>query len=677
MKTFCTFIFFYCLLFLGLIPNSIAQNNFPHPEITLGARSDEIFVTIRNPAQACGLKVSFPDGRVERKLLKPGEVWRISHSFNTRISRNSGTSFHILEFSGEDMGGRLFGDDACPYDDKVVVISADGKIYPVAMGVAWDWIAPEYLRRQGKPFAKQPPAAPEGGLFHDFIVFGSSRSNKGAGKGINFVQALDGRLKVANPDDLKRHKPSVCILKIDEMFDPTAWSHLAAAVRIESEKLLSALADGLPIQLTALSDCSKYSDYPFPVILGDPDLIAIQRAAIPYYYFSSNAVFATYRVVGEIPQGQIFSSQASARRIAENDQQKAAQATFDFERLVASGSREKVASLDFDRPPRVGPRRFCTIRYDEDRLSALAGFAHRDGTTPPSKRRTSEGDRPLSGGERVFERVFADVDAIYSAEQLGRNPCETYVDYPSNIGLLAKALESSKIKFAIGELAETGLMREIYAKQQGFASYPELLNGREMQFDGQQMRRLASFGVLNKSMYDRTVAESRETGYGAGSDIKSVLLYLQDKADAARKPGGTAIAAREDREKAERERALAARRALEERAREFPFYAVLTCGFEGRHINILACFTSETGRLDTDIKLRNGSAISILKPYDMHRAGRERPDGFYIELKNVFDITAQNASSDLVLGLSIVDRMSDKVLFQSKAGRFGVVSARN
>tara|TARA_Y100000589_G_scaffold312797_1_gene333501 strand:+ start:1366 stop:1734 length:369 start_codon:yes stop_codon:yes gene_type:complete len=100
------------------------------------------------------------------------------------------------------------------------------------------------------------------------------------------------------------------------------------------------------------------------------------------------------------------------------------------------------------------------------------------------------------------------------------------------------------------------------------------------------------------------------------------------------------------------------------------FTALLSCGFNGSHINIAACFT------DTDLKLTNNGQAGIYKIYNIGQLGTEYRDGLHIELSQSFKITAQNSNDTLVLGLVIKDGNGNTV-YQDAVGRFGVIKVGN
>ncbi|NBX08041.1 MAG: hypothetical protein EBR12_08295 [Proteobacteria bacterium] len=92
------------------------------------------------------------------------------------------------------------------------------------------------------------------------------------------------------------------------------------------------------------------------------------------------------------------------------------------------------------------------------------------------------------------------------------------------------------------------------------------------------------------------------------------------------------------------------------------YTAILSCGFNGSHINITACF------LDTDLKLTNNGQTAIYKAYNIGQVGNEYSDGFRL--------TAQNSQDNLVLGI-VIKNSNGQVVYQDVVGRFGVIKVGN
>ena len=100
------------------------------------------------------------------------------------------------------------------------------------------------------------------------------------------------------------------------------------------------------------------------------------------------------------------------------------------------------------------------------------------------------------------------------------------------------------------------------------------------------------------------------------------------------------------------------------------YKAVLSCGMNNEHINILACFES------TELKLTNYGSTNVYKIYNIHQAGNQYRDGLHIRLSDSFKITAQNSHQNLVLSIQITDE-NGKKLYQDAVGKFGVIKVGN
>lgn len=126
--------------------------------------------------------------------------------------------------------------------------------------------------------------------------------------------------------------------------------------------------------------------------------------------------------------------------------------------------------------------------------------------------------------------------------------------------------------------------------------------------------------------------------------------------------------------KAEEERKQAEDAERARIAKDYPYYALITCEFSGNHTNVLACFS---GKPDTEIELRNGQKYGLYKVYQFSSIGRDTQDGFVIDLSPSFALKAQNSHSTLILGVQIIDRKTGSVRFQKKVSKYGVISVGN
>ena len=128
------------------------------------------------------------------------------------------------------------------------------------------------------------------------------------------------------------------------------------------------------------------------------------------------------------------------------------------------------------------------------------------------------------------------------------------------------------------------------------------------------------------------------------------------------------------RKKQAAEKKRKAQLAAEKLAKEYPYYVVVSCGFNGNHMNILACFAGNVG---TEIELANGRDYGLYQAYQISQLGTEYRDGLHINLRSTFDFKAQNSADGLILGAKVFSRAGGDVLFQKQVSRFGVIRVSN
>jgi hypothetical protein len=135
---------------------------------------------------------------------------------------------------------------------------------------------------------------------------------------------------------------------------------------------------------------------------------------------------------------------------------------------------------------------------------------------------------------------------------------------------------------------------------------------------------------------------------------------------------------REAKKKAINEKSLAdARRAQAEKerleyAKEFPFYAVVTCG-GGGSFHAAICFS---GRTETELELRNGSFYKMYTSMDIWQM-RQSAAGLSFDLRNKFELKMQNSDDSLILNLKVYNRATNQIVFEKSAARFGVIRVSN
>jgi hypothetical protein len=104
------------------------------------------------------------------------------------------------------------------------------------------------------------------------------------------------------------------------------------------------------------------------------------------------------------------------------------------------------------------------------------------------------------------------------------------------------------------------------------------------------------------------------------------------------------------------------------------FTAVISCGFNGSHINIAACFVDKSN--GTDLKVTKNGSTKLYKAWELGNAGSEQGDGLHIDLPKSFSIKAQNAHKTLTLGIVITDTAGNEV-YSDAVGKWGVINVGN
>jgi hypothetical protein len=140
--------------------------------------------------------------------------------------------------------------------------------------------------------------------------------------------------------------------------------------------------------------------------------------------------------------------------------------------------------------------------------------------------------------------------------------------------------------------------------------------------------------------------------------------------------GKRALAEAEIKQKQQQEERVKAEAAEKNKiAKEFPYFAVISCGTGLRHLNTMACFSSNL----TSLEIKNGGEYGLYKIMQIANRmipnSKEQNEGLIINLRSSYEIKVQNGSDSdsLILGVKIFQRSSNKLLFQKQVDRFGVI----
>lgn len=130
------------------------------------------------------------------------------------------------------------------------------------------------------------------------------------------------------------------------------------------------------------------------------------------------------------------------------------------------------------------------------------------------------------------------------------------------------------------------------------------------------------------------------------------------------------------RDRAQQEKAAADARRLQ-LSKDFPFYAVISCGYkfgEG-NLGLFICFNDDG--LDTTLEIRNGNEYRMYSFMDMTTIETGANLTWRINLRNNFDIKMQNAHKNTILNLKIYNTADRNLVYEKSATKFGVIRISN
>lgn len=271
-------------------------------------------------------------------------------------------------------------------------------------------------------------------------------------------------------------------------------------------------------------------------------------------------------------------------------------------------------------------------------------------------------------------------------------------------GQLVLALE----KFGVKDLASynAAIQRMSTIKYSTDPNRTSVIHFLEDEQSGKAL--LEKFGIKDLDGFKVAIQRMNKIKYSSDDSFPTLALFLQDEQDAKNSKKSPLIvkAEREKKQlaeqkaqelaikKAEQERALAIQKAEQEKimaqqraqeaerqkrlayARENPFEAILSCEIDGRSDMLIICF-SDSGRMDTELKIDNGSESDVYKYYELDKLGRQQQDGLHLILKNRFQIIARNASDFAKLRLKIIDNASGQLIKNMSVGHRGVINIGN
>lgn len=301
-----------------------------------------------------------------------------------------------------------------------------------------------------------------------------------------------------------------------------------------------------------------------------------------------------------------------------------------------------------------GAARSCTLRLADPRKAEIQTAYRSAGDF--------SGFAGLAPG-KDFDEAFENADALFAAIQTGR--CQAVVTDGATAAVLANAMTREGLAHDVFEVRTADQVIDGLWARAGYPSRAAFVFSRSVSpvLDADDVKALNALGVADAPGYEGALRRMDAAGYAPVRNTAWLIAFLEDEKTGAAS-GRSALAVRQQRQSAERARSEAARRA---ELAEFPYVAYISCGMNGGHIAIAACFG------DTDLEVRNGSAYGLYKIYSLEEAGVETNRGLMIKLRRSFTIQAQNSDDTLVLGVEVQDAATRRVLFRQQAGQFRTI----
>lgn len=126
---------------------------------------------------------------------------------------------------------------------------------------------------------------------------------------------------------------------------------------------------------------------------------------------------------------------------------------------------------------------------------------------------------------------------------------------------------------------------------------------------------------------------------------------------------------------AQRQEALRIAKEKANYAKDFPYYAIIDCTYGKQATPLLSCLSGSRSK----IELRNGSQYGLYMPHEFQSIGvvGQYGSSLTINLRSKFSLVAENTAKYESLGVKIIDRKSDKVLWEKKVSQYDSIRVSN
>lgn len=248
--------------------------------------------------------------------------------------------------------------------------------------------------------------------------------------------------------------------------------------------------------------------------------------------------------------------------------------------------------------------------------------------------------------------------------------CGLIIDTPQKIITFYEDLKIDRqFEIELGQVISVKEAKNRVAKFSGYDSVEEydLVNFiKKGATSRHEISILREYGVSNIESFVSATKRMNSTGYDLDVEpsANSLIAFLTDEAN-SKKTGKTVksiVAERLEEQKKQEDL----------HAKNFPYVAIFTCGND-RHVNILACLTGNKHTGDGELSLNLDGQRQVLPFHKVRSVGVERRDGFHVFLTKKHALAMTNVNSSFVLGLVIVERKSNNIIYRSKANQFEFV----
>jgi len=214
-------------------------------------------------------------------------------------------------------------------------------------------------------------------------------------------------------------------------------------------------------------------------------------------------------------------------------------------------------------------------------------------------------------------------------------------------------------------------LQPYYKQQPPDRLYSSVIDAKIVALELVQQRVLDNASKIERQLsaieMDR-IRKEKEAAIRREAEVKIMAEEKQKRDEDERKrqaflntPEGKRQIAKEQAEEAMRQKQF---------AKEYPYYAVITCGV---HFPVHACFA---GRVQTELELRNGNDYKMYTLVDIMQI-RQNQTGISFNLRNKFELKMQNSDDNLILNLKVYNRSSNSLVYEKSAARFGVIRFSN